>query len=741
MRKEVPSSLLTGEGEVEDAFVNENNSQEPLPVETISHQIKPNQPILENYSPYLDDQKRTRDFQPEWFKKYPWIEYNVDLKAATCFSCRIFLQQDWEFKKWKQTEKIRKHASSDNHRLSSQKWMDSRVAESQQKSILTQLKTHHGEEVEKNRLYVKMLFESIAFLSKQNIALRSHRENRTDLTNYSDVNRGNYLELLSHRSNDSEFLKSKLKTNTWLSPSCQNEMIQILGGQCLERIVSEIKSQIQSEGSPFAVICDESSDISRHEQFSLCISYIDKTGAKQETFLMFVKVDSTTGENLFNVLSEALKRSGLDPKHCYGFALDGASNMSSAVKGLAARMKEVSPRSVYIHCHAHLLNLAVKDTMSSIKILKDTLGTVQSLYNFIEASPKRHAIFMSVEMDDSSGFVRVLKSLSVTRWTCHHEAVKAISEEMERIILCLDLILNDDSSDSKISSQAKGLLSNILDFEFIFGIEVLRIILIHTSKLSSFLQSKKIDYRTARVQAELVTKTLEMMRDTANFDILWEKCQVLLKKTEKFVEEKKIDFEVKQAKISRRSKFGGDIKSFFRVTNFYEPVDKILSELRTRFNGKGHEVLSNLAEVVFESQVNDKVFETVSQFYDLDLEILKADHKLFQHFKEKIDNFNLTAAELFQQLSDQSLIQLLPEFSKALKIFSILPVSSCEAERSFSSLRRLKTYLRNTMGQDRLTNLTLLHIERATVNKVLKEDMTEMINKFGKSKGRNSQLF
>ena len=32
------------------------------------------------------------------------------------------------------------------------------------------------------------------------------------------------------------------------------------------------------------------------------------------------------------------------------------------------------------------------------------------------------------------------------------------------------------------------------------------------------------------------------------------------------------------AKISRRSKFEGDIKSFYRVQNFYEPVDKILIE-------------------------------------------------------------------------------------------------------------------------------------------------------------------
>ena len=195
------------------------------------------------------------------------------------------------------------------------------------------------------------------------------------------------------------------------------------------------------------------------------------------------------------------------------------------------------------------------------------------------------------------------------------------------------------------------------------------------------------------------------------------------------------------AKISQRSKFEGDTKSFYRVHNFYEPVDKILIELRERFNGKGHKILSNLAEVVFDSQVSDEVFAKVSQFYDLDLEVLKADHKLFQHFKEKTENFNLTAAELFQQLGDQNLIQLLPEFSTALKIFAVLPVSSCEAERSFSSLRRLKTYLRNTMGQDRLTNLTLLHIERAMVSKVLKEDMKEMIDKFGKYKGRDSQFF
>jgi len=38
-----------------------------------------------------------------------------------------------------------------------------------------------------------------------------------------------------------------------------------------------------------------------------------------------------------------------------------------------------------------------------------------------------------------------------------------------------------------------------------------------------------------------------------------------------------------------------------------------------------------------------------------------------------------------------------------------VPVTSATAERSFSSLRRLKTYLRNTMGQGRLNNVTILN--------------------------------
>ena len=49
--------------------------------------------------------------------------------------------------------------------------------------------------------------------------------------------------------------------------------------------------------------------------------------------------------------------------------------------------------------------------------------------------------------------------------------------------------------------------------------------------------------------------------------------------------------------------------------------------------------------------------------------------------------------------------------------------------------------LKNSMGQERLSNLALLHIEREYVIKILKEDMEKIIDTFGKRSGRNKYFF
>ena len=47
-----------------------------------------------------------------------------------------------------------------------------------------------------------------------------------------------------------------------------------------------------------------------------------------------------------------------------------------------------------------------------------------------------------------------------------------------------------------------------------------------------------------------------------------------------------------------------------------------------------------------------------------------------------------------------------------LKVLCTLPVTSCTAERSFSGLKRIKSSFCSTMGNERLTGLTLLHFHQ-----------------------------
>ena len=65
-----------------------------------------------------------------------------------------------------------------------------------------------------------------------------------------------------------------------------------------------------------------------------------------------------------------------------------------------------------------------------------------------------------------------------------------------------------------------------------------------------------------------------------------------------------------------------------------------------------------------------------------------------------------------------------PIIKALLRIGCTLPVGSADAERFFSCLRRLKTYLRNRMGEDRLSSLALMNIHHefeVNIDKVIEE--------------------
>ena len=52
------------------------------------------------------------------------------------------------------------------------------------------------------------------------------------------------------------------------------------------------------------------------------------------------------------------------------------------------------------------------------------------------------------------------------------------------------------------------------------------------------------------------------------------------------------------------------------------------------------------------------------------------------------------------------------EVCTVLQLILVMPATNASSERSFSALRRLKTYLRATMLQERLNNLLVLHVRK-----------------------------
>ena len=87
------------------------------------------------------------------------------------------------------------------------------------------------------------------------------------------------------------------------------------------------------------------------------------------------------------------------------------------------------------------------------------------------------------------------------------------------------------------------------------------------------------------------------------------------------------------------------------------------------------------------------------------------------------------AVQLLQYIVSNNLQDPFCEVAKLLNILVTTPMTTAEPERCFSFFKRIKTFLRNTMSQDRLTALAILSIEKSMMSK-MEGFNTRVIDKF-----------
>ena len=150
-----------------------------------------------------------------------------------------------------------------------------------------------------------------------------------------------------------------------------------------------------------------------------------------------------------------------------------------------------SEHCIYVHCHAHRLNLVLVSTVRHIRSCEDFFGTLQLLHSYFSVSEKRHSTFVQVQKDHQLLSMEI-PGLSNTRWECRFQSICVVKERLKCIIEALKYIC-DNSTDGQEKAEATGILTQMTTWNFVFHLIISFELLGITNGLSQMLQSEALD--------------------------------------------------------------------------------------------------------------------------------------------------------------------------------------------------------------------------------------------------------
>lgn len=684
----------------------------------------PVRPVLQSF-PITQFGNKTRSFNPKWYEKYSWLEYSVQKDAIFCYPCRLFSlpgttrtedalrsigYRDWKHATGKNGA-LEKHDNCRSHRQAMVSWVDYEKNSSQETSVAQRLDSSRSALIAQNKHYLKTVVDVLLLCARQNIPLRGHDESELS------SNRGNFIEILHNIASHDDVIQERLQGNRssiYTSPVIQNLILNILG-DCVRQMVCERVK----EADVYSVLVDECKDSSKTEQLSFVLRYVHHgTGDICESFLTFVATSCQDAESLSKYILDTLHKHGLDQNKIVSQGYDGASVMSGKYTGVQQRIKNVVPHATYIHCYAHTLNLVLVDAVKSVQLAVEFFVLLESLYVFFSAS-KAHTVFLEHQQQKHPDSTPMrLQRLSDTRWACRFSSVNVVCYRYDCILTSLDDIAH--GCDANKAIEARGLYQQIRSFSFITALVVFDKILSITKGLSDELQSQNVDLACAASLVGACQIALEGFRS----DTMWEK---LFKYITDVCELHHVNNESRPPRRKRRppkhldnsivyessgSRDDTDNSIQLKIELFFPVIDAFLAELSRRFDNKNINIMKGIQAC----HPHSKSFLSISALQPIaDMYNLTGRHTLESELQVAQRLF--IDKEMFTKTNDvflrlHSLQDAFPVLYNLVKIAMTIAVSTASCERSFSALKRIKTYLRSTMGDQRLSDLGIISIER-----------------------------
>ena len=342
---------------------------------------------------------KIRSFAFCHLENYDFLEYSVKQDAVYCKCCRHISKRNspWSvfgFRDWQQFNKsVKRHLISKRHKECKVEYesylMTKRSIVGTVKEQLCNPDVLNARILVADDEHFDLVIECLLFLTRQDIAIRGHRED-----SQSD-NKGNFLELHEFLLFKNKRLRDVYERSNFkmLSPTVQNLVLEAAATAGIKLIQSELKTN-----EKYAIIADGTRNRNNEEIEAVALRYFYK-GQIVERVVGFIDISrDQSAAGCAKAVEDVLQPLYLNPKCCVGFSFDGAPVMSGHKGGVQALLRKIYINAVFVHCSSHRLNLVLQKISTNCREAGECIAVCNKLYTYL-TQPKHAALLKSVQKE------------------------------------------------------------------------------------------------------------------------------------------------------------------------------------------------------------------------------------------------------------------------------------------------------------------------------------------------------